>query len=84
MRRRKEIFEPLEILAFIIIIFLSRTRRNSGIPSSIDRPDEEIYDMEHCYYYGLVSASANRVPVFASASASLALLHLALVALAWR
>ncbi len=32
---------------------ISRTRRNSGIPSSIDRPDEEIYDVEHCYYYGL-------------------------------
>ncbi len=31
---------------------ICRTRRNSGIPSGIDRPDEQIYDVEHCYWYG--------------------------------
>jgi len=32
--------------------FAGRTRRNSGIPSSIYRPPETIYQMEHCYWYG--------------------------------
>jgi len=32
--------------------FAGRTRRNSGIPSSIYRPPDTIYDMEHCYWYG--------------------------------
>jgi hypothetical protein len=27
-----------------------RTRRNSGIKSEIDRPVDEIYKMDHCYY----------------------------------
>ncbi|CAK93061.1 unnamed protein product (macronuclear) [Paramecium tetraurelia] len=27
-----------------------RTRRNSGIKSEIDRPDDQIYDITHCYY----------------------------------
>ena len=32
--------------------FSGRTRRNSGIPSAIERPPEQFYDMEHCYWYG--------------------------------
>ncbi|CAD8164192.1 unnamed protein product [Paramecium pentaurelia] len=28
-----------------------RTRRNSGIKSEIDRPDDQIYNITHCYYY---------------------------------
>ena len=32
--------------------YSGRTRRNSGIPSSIHRPDEQQYQMEHCYWYG--------------------------------
>jgi len=32
--------------------FAGRTRRNSGIPSSIYRPPDTIYQMEHCYWYG--------------------------------
>ena len=32
--------------------FSGRTRRNSGIPSAIQRPEEQFYDMEHCYWYG--------------------------------
>lgn len=32
--------------------YSGRTRRNSGIPSSIHRPPEQVYDMEHCYWYG--------------------------------
>ena len=32
--------------------FSGRTRRNSGIRSAIERPPEEFYDMEHCYWYG--------------------------------
>jgi len=32
--------------------FSGRTRRNSGIPSAIQRPQDQIYDMEHCYWYG--------------------------------
>jgi len=32
--------------------FSGRTRRNSGIPSAINRPDDQVYDMEHCYRYG--------------------------------
>ena len=32
--------------------FSGRTRRNSGIPSAINRPDTEEYHMEHCYWYG--------------------------------
>ncbi len=30
--------------------FSGRTRRNSGIESEINRPDEQIYKMDHCYY----------------------------------
>ena len=32
--------------------FSGRTRRNSGIPSAILRPESQIYHMEHCYWYG--------------------------------
>jgi len=32
--------------------FSGRTRRNSGIPSAIQRPPDEVYNMEHCYWYG--------------------------------
>lgn len=32
--------------------FSGRTRRNSGIPSAIQRPPEQQYHMEHCYWYG--------------------------------
>ena len=32
--------------------FSGRTRRNSGIPSSIHRPDAQTYHMQHCYWYG--------------------------------
>merc|ERR1711934_662463 len=32
--------------------FSGRTRRNSGIPSSIHRPDAQNYPMQHCYWYG--------------------------------
>lgn len=32
--------------------FSGRTRRNSGIPSSIHRPDSQIFHMDHCYWYG--------------------------------
>ena len=32
--------------------FSGRTRRDSGIPSSIWRPPETIYNMTHCYWYG--------------------------------
>lgn len=32
--------------------FAGRTRRGSGIPSSIYRPPEAIYHMSHCYWYG--------------------------------
>ncbi|TRY73604.1 hypothetical protein TCAL_08181 [Tigriopus californicus] len=32
--------------------YSGRTRRNSGIPSAIQRPESQIYDMEHCYWYG--------------------------------
>jgi len=32
--------------------FAGRTRRNSGIPSAIHRPDSQIHHMEHCYWYG--------------------------------
>jgi len=32
--------------------FSGRTRRNSGIPSAIQRPPDQVYDMEHCYWYG--------------------------------
>lgn len=32
--------------------FSGRTRRNSGIPSAIKRPDSQRYYMEHCYWYG--------------------------------
>lgn len=32
--------------------FSGRTRRNSGITSAIYRPPDEIYQMEHCYWYG--------------------------------
>ena len=32
--------------------YSGRTRRNSGIPSSIHRPPEQVYNMEHCYWYG--------------------------------
>ena len=27
-------------------------RRNSGIPSAIQRPPDQVYNMEHCYWYG--------------------------------
>lgn len=30
--------------------FSGRTRRNSGIRSEIDRPTDQIYPMDHCYY----------------------------------
>merc|ERR1719422_216036 len=30
--------------------FSGRTRRNSGITSAIDRPGEQVYEMNHCYY----------------------------------
>ena len=32
--------------------YSGRTRRNSGIPSSIHRPQEQVYNMTHCYWYG--------------------------------
>jgi len=32
--------------------FSGRTRRNSGIPSSIHRPAPQIYNITHCYWYG--------------------------------
>jgi len=32
--------------------FSGRTRRNSGIPSSIHRPASTVYNMTHCYWYG--------------------------------
>merc|ERR1719242_528438 len=32
--------------------YSGRTRRNSGIPSAIHLPDEQKYQMEHCYWYG--------------------------------
>merc|ERR1711964_442526 len=32
--------------------FSGRTRRNSGIPSAIQRPPDQVYNMEHCYWYG--------------------------------
>jgi len=32
--------------------YSGRTRRNSGIPSSIHRPDSQVYHMQHCYWYG--------------------------------
>ncbi len=35
--------------------FSGRTRRNSGIPSSIYRPPETVYNMTHCYWYGDLS-----------------------------
>jgi len=31
--------------------FSGRTRRNSGIHSAIDRPDEDVAELEHCYWY---------------------------------
>lgn len=30
--------------------FSGRTRRNSGIESEIKRPNEQVYNMNHCYY----------------------------------
>ncbi len=30
--------------------FSGRSRRNSGIKSEIDRPNDQIYNMTHCYY----------------------------------
>ena len=30
--------------------YSGRTRRNSGIKSEIDRPDQQIYNITHCYY----------------------------------
>jgi len=30
--------------------FSGRSRRNSGIVSEITRPEEQIYEMSHCYY----------------------------------
>lgn len=35
--------------------FSGRTRRNSGIVSEIARPSEDIYPLEHCYWYGDIS-----------------------------
>merc|ERR1711990_870839 len=32
--------------------YSGRTRRNSGIPSSIHRPASSIHNMTHCYWYG--------------------------------
>ncbi len=40
--------------------FSGRTRRTSGIPSAIPRPPEEMCDVEHCYFYDLLSQSALR------------------------
>lgn len=31
--------------------FSGRTRRNSGIPSAIERPPEQICNVTHCYFY---------------------------------
>ena len=50
----------LRVLQLIFQIYLDNCllkdmlvfRRNSGIPSSIYRPPDTIYDMEHCYWYG--------------------------------
>jgi len=36
--------------------FSGRTRRNSGIPSSIYRPPQTVYNMTHCYWYGDLSS----------------------------
>ena len=30
--------------------FAGRTRRNSGIVSEIERPGEQVYEMDHCYF----------------------------------
>ena len=30
--------------------FAGRTRRNSGIKSEIDRPEDQVYNMTQCYY----------------------------------
>eukprot|EP00827_Trimyema_finlayi_P006828 TRINITY_DN852_c0_g1_i4.p2 TRINITY_DN852_c0_g1~~TRINITY_DN852_c0_g1_i4.p2 ORF type:complete len:171 (+),score=57.04 TRINITY_DN852_c0_g1_i4:67-579(+) len=30
--------------------FSGRTRRNSGIKTDIDRPQDQVYNMTHCYY----------------------------------
>lgn len=30
--------------------FAGRSRRNSGISSEIDRPNDQIYDISHCYF----------------------------------
>jgi hypothetical protein len=30
--------------------FAGRTRRNSGIRSAIDRPTDQVYEMNHCYF----------------------------------
>lgn len=40
--------------------FSGRTRRNSGIPSSIERPPEQFYSMEHCYWYGDLDDAAGQ------------------------
>jgi len=32
--------------------YSGRTRRNSGIPSSIHRPPSQVFNMQHCYWYG--------------------------------
>ena len=34
----------------IFKFYSGRTRRNSGITSSINRPKSEFYNMTHCYY----------------------------------
>jgi hypothetical protein len=34
----------------IFKFYSGRTRRNSGIQSEIHRPDEQIYNLTHCYY----------------------------------
>ena len=35
--------------------FSGRTRRNSGIPSAIWRPPDQIFNLTHCYWYGNLS-----------------------------
>ena len=43
--------------------FSGRTRRNSGIPSAIERPPEDIFNLTHCYWYGDLENQAENGPV---------------------
>jgi hypothetical protein len=42
-----------QMFCFVYLSHFLRTRRNSGIPTEITRRPEELYELEHCYFYGM-------------------------------